>query len=103
MSETQFKGQLKDKINSKSTVYPIARSLYRTYCNVAGPFHTLPNFIIFGVSRSGTTSLYQYLSYPELEYKIQVYTQIYFDTYLSLSILSDESQVFLVGLDLDSD
>ena len=68
MSETQFKNQLKDKVNSNSPIYPIARSLYRSYCNLAGPFHTLPNFIIFGVSRSGTTSLYQYLSqHPNIE------------------------------------
>ena len=68
MSETQFKNQLKDKVNSNSPIYPIARSLYRTYCNLAGPFHTLPNFILFGVSRSGTTSLYQYLSqHPNIE------------------------------------
>jgi len=68
MSETQFKGQLKDKVNSNSPIYPIARSLYRTYCNLAGPFHMLPDFIIFGVSRSGTTSLYQYLAqHPNIE------------------------------------
>ena len=68
MSETQFKGQLKDKVDSNSPIYPIARSLYRTYCNLAGPFHVLPEFIIFGVSRSGTTSLYQYLAqHPNIE------------------------------------
>ena len=49
MSETQFKSQLKDKINSNSPLYPIGRSLYRTYCNFAGPFHVLPDFIIFGM------------------------------------------------------
>jgi len=68
MSETQFKSQLKDKISSNSPLYPIGRSLYRTYCNFAGPFHVLPDFIIFGVSRSGTTSLYQYLAqHPNIE------------------------------------
>jgi hypothetical protein len=68
LSETQFKSQLKDKVNSSSPIYPIARSLYRTYCNFAGPSHVLPDFIIFGVSRSGTTSLYQYLArHPNIE------------------------------------
>ena len=68
MSETQFKSQLKDKISSNSPLYPIGRSLYRTYCNFAGPFHVIPDFIIFGVSRSGTTSLYQYLAqHPNIE------------------------------------
>jgi len=61
MSESRFKNQLKDRVSSDSSIYPYARSLYRLYCNIAGPFHVLPNFIIFGVSRSGTTSLYQYL------------------------------------------
>ena len=68
MSETRFKKQLKDKVDSKSIIYPYAKTLYRTYCNVAGPFHILPEFIIFGVSRSGTTSLYQYLAqHPNIE------------------------------------
>ena len=68
MSETRFKTQLKDKVDSESSIYPYARSLYRAYCNLAGPFHALPDFIIFGVSRSGTTSLYQYLAqHPNIE------------------------------------
>ena len=68
MSDTRFKKQLKDKVDSDSSIYPFARSLYRTYCNFAGPFHVLPDFIIFGVSRSGTTSLYQYLAkHPNIE------------------------------------
>jgi len=68
MSETRFKKQLRDKVNSDLSIYPYAKSLYRAYCNFAGPFHLLPDFIIFGVSRSGTTSLYQYLSqHPNIE------------------------------------
>jgi len=68
MSDTRFKKQLKDKVDSDSSIYPYAKSLYRTYCNFAGSFHVLPDFIIFGVSRSGTTSLYQYLSqHPNIE------------------------------------
>lgn len=83
MSETRFKTQLKDKVNSDSSIYPYARSLYRLYCNIAGPFHVLPNFIIFGVSRSGTTSLYQYLAqHPNIEpcvVKEPRYFDMYFD------------------------
>ena len=68
MSETRFKKQLKDKVDSDSLIYPLAKSLYRAYCEFAGPFHVLPDFIIFGVSRSGTTSLYQYLAqHPNIE------------------------------------
>jgi len=81
VSETRFKSQLKDKVNPKSSIYPIARSLYRTYCNFEGPLHLLPNFIIFGVSRSGTTSLYQYLSqHPNIE-PCAVKEPRYFDVY----------------------
>lgn len=68
MSDTRFKKQLKDHVDTGSLIYPFAKSLYRKYCNFAGPFHLLPDFIIFGVSRSGTTSLYQYLSqHPNVE------------------------------------
>ena len=81
MSETRFKNQLKDKVNSDSSIYPYARSLYRLYCNIAGPFHVLPNFIIFGVSRSGTTSLYQYLAqHPNIEPCV-IKEPRYFDMY----------------------
>lgn len=39
----------------------MASTLYLNYCNVAGPFHTLPNFLIIGFPKCGTTSLYEYL------------------------------------------
>lgn len=86
MSETRFKKQLKDKVDSKSILYPYAKTLYRTYCNVAGPFHILPEFIIFGVSRSGTTSLYQYLAqHPNIEPCV-VKEPRYFDMYYDRGI-----------------
>ena len=86
MSETRFKTQLKDKVDYNSRIYPFARSLYRTYCNFAGPFHILPDFIIFGVSRSGTTSLYQYLSqHPNIEPSV-VKEPRFFDMYFDRGI-----------------
>jgi hypothetical protein len=39
----------------------LASSLYLKYCYMAGPFHTLPNFLIVGFPKCGTTSLYEYL------------------------------------------
>ena len=85
-SETHFKTQLKDKVDYNSQIYPVARSLYRTYCNFAGPFHVLPDFIIFGVSRSGTTSLYQYLSqHPNMEPSV-VKEPRFFDMYFDRGI-----------------
>ncbi len=86
MSEARFKTQLKDKVDYNSQIYPVARSLYRTYCNFAGPFHVLPDFIIFGVSRSGTTSLYQYLSqHPNIEPSV-VKELRFFDMYFDRGI-----------------
>ena len=86
MSEARFKTQLKDKVDYNSQIYPVARSLYRTYCNFAGPFHVLPDFIIFGVSRSGTTSLYQYLSqHPNMEPSV-VKEPRFFDMYFDRGI-----------------
>ena len=86
MSETRFKTQLKDKVDYNSRIYPFARSLYRTYCNFAGPFHILPDIIIFGVSRSGTTSLYQYLSqHPNIEPSV-VKEPRFFDMYFDRGI-----------------
>ena len=86
MSEARFKTQLKDKVDYNSQIYPVARSLYRTYCNFAGPFHVLPDFIIYGVSRSGTTSLYQYLSqHPNIEPSV-VKELRFFDMYFDRGI-----------------
>ena len=79
MSETRFKSQLKDKVDSNSSIYPYAKSIYRTYCNLAGPFHTLPDFIIIGAGKAGTTSLYNYLIqhpdiYPPLRKEIKFFS-----------------------------
>jgi hypothetical protein len=97
MSESRFKYQLKDRVNSNSSIYPYARSLYRLYCNIAGPFHVLPNFIIFGVSRSGTTSLYQYLvQHPNIEpcvIKEPRFFDMYFDRGLNWYKMNFPSQV----------
>ena len=86
MSDTQFKKQLKDYVDSSSFIYPFAKSLYRKYCNIAGPFHSSPDFIIFGISRSGTTSLFQYLSkHPNIE-PCAIKEPHYFDQYYDRGI-----------------
>ena len=58
---TRFKKQLRQKFEPTSTTYRYGRSFYKTYVKLVGPFHVLPNFLIIGAARSGTTSLYQYL------------------------------------------
>ena len=44
------------------SLLPIAQSINRIVYNVTGSSHVLPNFLIIGAARSGTTSLYEYLS-----------------------------------------
>jgi len=78
---TRFKKQIKQNVDPDSQIYPLARSLYRIYCNFAGPFHVLPDFLIMGAARSGTTSLYEYLvQHPCIEPCI-VKQLHYFDQY----------------------
>jgi len=65
---TRFKKQLKQNVDLDSKIYLYAKSVYRIYCNFAGPLHVLPDFLIIGAARSGTTSLYQYLvQHPNIE------------------------------------
>jgi len=65
---TRFKKQFRQKLDSDSKTYQYGRSLYRTYTKLTGSFHVLPDFLIIGAARSGTTSLYQYLvQHPSIE------------------------------------
>lgn len=43
------------------TLYKTARFFYNVYCNFTGPLHKFPDYLIIGASRSGTTSLFEYL------------------------------------------
>ena len=62
MRNTSSEKNLKEKISEKKSLYNYTRSIYRTYCNLVGGFHTLPDFLIIGSKKSGTTSLYRYLT-----------------------------------------
>lgn len=44
------------------TFLPIAKSLNQIVYTTTGSSHVLPDFLIIGAARSGTTSLYEYLS-----------------------------------------
>jgi hypothetical protein len=49
-------------------LYNCARSMYNFYCNFSGPLHKYPDYLIIGASRSGTTSLFEYLiRHPNVE------------------------------------
>ena len=56
-----FRQQARQKLVNHSNIYSLARTTYRAYCKSMGAFHVLPDFLIIGAARSGTTSLYEYL------------------------------------------
>jgi hypothetical protein len=49
-------------LRTHKTTLSIARSLNKLSYTTTGSMHVLPDFIIIGASRSGTTSLYEYLN-----------------------------------------
>jgi len=48
-----------EKMSKHSSSYKIAKSFYKLYNNLDGSFHILPNFLIIGAARAGSTSLYE--------------------------------------------
>ena len=69
------------KLLKNPTLNLCAHWLYDTYCNLSGPFHKLPDYLIIGASRSGTTSLFEYLmKHPNVEYPTTKQVH-YFDKY----------------------
>ena len=52
---------LRFKVIDNPKLYDISKNLYRNYCNVTQNFHTLPDFLIIGAAKCGTSSLYDYL------------------------------------------
>jgi len=53
---------IKGKLHNHSKLYSIAMKGYSGYCKLLSPVHSvLPNFLMIGVLKSGTTSLYEYL------------------------------------------
>jgi len=76
-----FRQQARQKLSTNSRIYSFAKSTYRAYCSLMGPFHVLPDFFIIGAARSGTTSLYEYLiQHPSIESCV-VKQLHYFDQY----------------------
>jgi len=54
--------KIRKSIRKHPDSYSILRPMYKIYCDVVGSSHVLPDFLIIGAARSGTTSLYEYLS-----------------------------------------
>ncbi len=57
----KIRRNLRHKLDSHHTTREFTTKLYLKYCNITGPFHILPNFLIIGCPKCGTTSLYEYL------------------------------------------
>jgi len=61
--------------------YQISRNLFRHYCNVTHPLHTLPNYLIIGAAKCGTSSLHEYLMQHPCVGKVLTKQLHFFDRY----------------------
>ena len=52
---------VRKKLQKHKTSHSFAISLHRKYCSMTGFLHVLPDFIILGTEKGGTSSLYRYL------------------------------------------
>jgi len=52
---------VRKKLQKHKTSNSLAISIHRKYCSMTGFMHTLPDFLILGVEKGGTSSLYNYL------------------------------------------
>jgi len=50
------------KLDHNKNIFNCVQFIYRAYYNIIGSFHSLPDFLIIGSKKSGTTSLYRYLA-----------------------------------------
>ena len=55
----KFTKLIAQKLSNHKHAYSFLKSLYGLYWKIVGPFHILPDFIIFGIGRAGSTSLYE--------------------------------------------
>ena len=55
----------REKIRSligDTSLYSFAKTIHKVYTKLTADFHALPNFLIIGAAKSGTSSLYEYLN-----------------------------------------
>jgi ubiquinone/menaquinone biosynthesis C-methylase UbiE len=53
--------KLRSKVIKSAQFYKFSKNFYRKYCKTTQSFHTLPDFLIIGAAKCGTSSLYDYL------------------------------------------
>jgi len=81
-----FRENSRPWLKKSSTLYNIAKSIHRTYSSITGNIHTLPNFLIIGAAKAGTSSLYEYLiQHPSIS-RCVVKEPNYFTTYYDRGI-----------------
>tara|TARA_Y100000590_G_scaffold466289_1_gene641137 strand:- start:3582 stop:4517 length:936 start_codon:yes stop_codon:yes gene_type:complete len=70
---------LHQKFSKQPLLFNPARFFYRNFINILGSFHLLPDFLICGTPRSGSTSLYEgLLEHPNV-YRAKTKEVSYFD------------------------
>lgn len=52
---------LRSKVINKPKLYSFSKYIYQKYCTATHNLHTLPDFLIIGAAKCGTSSLYEYL------------------------------------------
>jgi len=56
----------REKIRSligNTSLYSLAKTIHKGYAKLTADFHALPDFLIIGAAKSGTSSLYEYLNH----------------------------------------
>ncbi len=83
---TSIRQKIRNKLSTHSKLYSISKSIHKTYCQSTHFFHSTPDYLILGASKSGTSSLYEYLiQHPKV--KPAITKQIhYFDKYFERGI-----------------
>lgn len=60
-SDLTIRQSARMKVMKYQKLYSLSKNLYRKYCVATQCLHTLPNFLIIGAAKCGTSSLYDYL------------------------------------------
>ena len=73
--------KLGSKFNNNKKLHGLLKSLYKIYCDIVGPFHSLPDFLILAPGACGTTSMYElYLRSNEHMLPSKINEIFYFNT-----------------------
>ena len=49
--------KVSNRLSDHKTIFKLTKKIYSLYASVFGPFHMLPDFIVLGPGRCGTTSM----------------------------------------------